>query len=167
MHRTPVLCIVILLAALVLASGCTILSPPPAPTPVPTPEPTTIPTTVPPPATTAPTPTPTASNRPGPTQAMPSYWPLSISVEKAGTYSKTIITHIDGGKGMIGVYTITSRVTQPDGTVTEKSVEKPKVGDTIEIEGSTGADRIEVIVLTTAGETYKVIDQQLVYKSRN
>lgn len=78
----------------------------------------------------------------------------------------TIITHFDGGKGMIGVVRLTSRVTRPDGTVTEKSLEKPGMGDTIEIEGTAGTDRLEVEVLTTSGDLYKVVDQKMQYKSR-
>lgn len=160
-----VVCICLILAAMTAAAGCTFLSPKPEPTPDPTTVPvTTVPTTL---VTTAtPSPTPTASTEPGPTQTMPPQWPLSISVEKAGTYSMTIITHFDGGKGMISVTKLTSRVTRPDGTVTEKSLEKPKMGDTIEIEGTRGSDRLEVEVLTTSGEVYKVIDQKLQYKSR-
>ncbi|NMB77968.1 MAG: hypothetical protein GYA23_02595 [Methanomicrobiales archaeon] len=167
MQKKALLVVVLLVLALVACAGCTIHSPPPQPTPVPTTVPTTelttVPTTI---ATTAPTPTPTRSTIPEPTQEMPPQWPLSISVEKAGTYSMTVITHLDGGKGLYSVLKLTSRVTQPDGTVTEKSLDRPKMGDVIEIEGSKGADRVEVIVLTTSGDEYKIIDQQLQYKSR-
>jgi hypothetical protein len=165
MHGNVIACSLILIAALLFSAGCTLLSPAPEPTPVPTPVPTTaIPTTV---VTTAtPTATPTASTKPGPTVTMPPQWPISISVEKAGTYSTTIMTSFDGGKGMASVLRLTSRVTRPDGTVTSKSIEKPKMGDVIEIEGTSGTDRLEVEVLATSGDTYKVIDQQVPYKSR-
>jgi len=168
MQNRSLFFVCILVALMVMAAGCTVLSPKPEPTPVsttlqPTTEiPTTVETTTPP----TPSPTPTASTEPGPTQTMPPQWPLSLSVEKGGTYSMTLITKLDGGKGLISVVKLTSRVTRPDGTVTEKSLDRPKVGDVIEIEGSNGTDRLEVEVLTTSGEIYKVIDQKMLYKSR-
>jgi hypothetical protein len=36
----------------------------------------------------------------------------------------------------------------------------------IEIEGTRGDDRLEVDVLMTSGDTYRIIDQQIPYKSR-
>lgn len=156
----------ILIAALAACAGCTILSPPPEPTPVPTPVPTTVPTTE---ATTVPTPTPTPtrSTEPGPTQELPPQWPLSISVEKAGTYSMTVITHFDGGKGMASVLRLDATLTTPEGIVITKSIDKPKMGDIIEIEGTKGTDRIEVSVVMNSGDTYTVIDQKMPYKTRN
>jgi hypothetical protein len=39
------------------------------------------------------------------------------------------------------------------------------MGDTVEIAGTSGTDRVEVMVAMVSGETYKVIDRQMVYKS--
>jgi hypothetical protein len=165
MHKKVIACSLILIIALILSAGCSVLSPKPEPTPVPTTIVTTEPTTI---VTTAtPTATPTASTIPGPTRALPDQWPLSISVEKAGTYSETIMTHFDGGKGMSAVLKLTSTVTRPDGTVTTKSIDRPRMGDVIEIEGTGGTDRVEVTVLMNSGESFKVIDQQVRYKTRN
>jgi hypothetical protein len=166
MEKKIAICSLVIIIALLMSAGCTILSPPPEPTPVPTPVPTTIRTTIP---TTVPTPTatPTASTKPGPTEEVPSQWPLSISVEKAGTYSMTIMTAFNGGKGAGSVLRLTSTVTTPEGIVTTKSIEKPKVGDVIEIEGTKGTDRLEVTVLMNSGTSYKIIDQQMPYKTRN
>jgi hypothetical protein len=166
MNKKIIILSLVLISAFLLTAGCTFLSPPPEPTPVPTPVPTTTPPT-PTPTTATPTPTPTASTEPGPTDTLPSYWPLSISVEKAGTYSMTIMTSFDGGKGAGSVLRLTSTVTRPDGTVTTKSIEKPKVGDVIEIEGTKGNDRLEVTVMMNSGSLYKIIDQNMPYKSRN
>jgi hypothetical protein len=166
MENKITLCALVITVALLMTAGCTLLSPPPEPTPVPTPVPTTIRTTVPTPVPT-PTATPTASTKPGPTDEIPAQWPLSISVEKAGTYSMTIITAFNGGKGAGSVLLLTSTVTTPEGVVITKSIEKPKVGDVIEIEGTKGADRLEVTVLMNSGTSYKIIDQQMPYKTRN
>lgn len=147
------------LAVLLIVAGCA--SPD---QPVVTPNPTPIPTEVP---TTLPTPVPTtrASTIPGPVDTLPPQWPLSITVEKAGMYSSTLITHFDGGKGIVFVSRIDVRVTHPDGTVLTDGITKPKMGDTVEIAGTSGTDRVEVMVTMVSGETFKVIDRQMGYKS--
>lgn len=149
----------LLLAVLLIVAGCSSPDQPvvtPAPTPIPTPVPTTLPT---------PVPTTKASTIPGPVDTLPPQWPLSITVEKAGMYSSTIITHFDGGKGIVFVSRMDVQVTHPDGTVLRDGITKPKMGDTIEIAGTSGTDRVEVMVTMVSGETYKVIDRQMVYKS--
>ena len=149
----------LVLAVLLIVAGC--LSPPqpvvtPAPTPIPTTEPTIPPT---------PVPTTKASTIPGPTDTLLPQWPLSITVEKSGMYSTTIITHFDGGKGLIFASRMDVRVTHPDGTVLTDGITKPKMGDTVEISGTSGTDRVEVMLTMANGEVYKVIDQQMAYKS--
>jgi hypothetical protein len=109
--------------------------------------------------------TPGSSTQPGPTQTLPPATPVSFSVEKAGTYSTTIITTFDGGKGMSGVSKVDVRVTRPDGTVVT-GVLKPLKGETVELEGTQGTDRVEVIVTMNTGNVYTVIDQQMPYKTR-
>ena len=91
MHSRPLLALALVLAMLLMVAGCS--SPD---KPVVTPTPTTVPTTEP---TTPPTPVPTtkASIIPGPTDSLPAQWSVSITVEKSGMYSTTIITHFDGG----------------------------------------------------------------------
>jgi hypothetical protein len=59
------------------------------------------------------------------------------------------------------------RVTFPDGTVKTDSITKPKMGDTIEILGSTGTDRVEVLMLMASGDTYRIIDQQMPYRNKD
>jgi hypothetical protein len=154
-----ILSLALVLAMLLVVAGCS--SPPPQPVVTPTPSPTT------PEPTTPPTPVPTtkASIVPGPTDTLPQPWPLSFTVEKAGMYSTTIITHFDGGKGLMYILRMDVRVTHPDGTVLTSGIDKPKMGDTVEIAGTSGTDRVEVMVTMASGVTYKVIDQQVPYKS--
>lgn len=159
MDSRIVLSLVLMLAVLLAVAGC--LSPEqpvvtPTPTPVPTLKPTTIPT---------PVPTTQASIIPGPTDTLPPQWPLSITVEKSGMYSTTIITKFDGGKGLVYTSRMDVRVTHPDGTVLTDGITKPKMGDQVEIAGTNGTDRVEVMVLMASGDTYKVIDKQMPYKS--
>jgi nitrous oxide reductase accessory protein NosL len=149
----------LVLAVLLAVAGCS--SPDqPVVTPTPTPVPTTLPTTPP-----TPVPTTIASTIPGPTDTLPPQWPVSITVEKSGMYSTTIITHFDGGKGLIFVSRMDVRVTHPDGTVLRDGIAKPKMRDTVEIPGTSGTDRVEVMLTMANGESYKVTDQQMGYKS--
>jgi hypothetical protein len=159
MNFRIVLSLALALAVLLAAAGCSSPEKPvvtPTPTQVPTPEPTTPPT---------PVPTTKASIIPGPTDTMPPQWPVSITVEKSGTYSTTIITHFDGGKGLVFVSRMDVRVTHPDGTVLTNGMNKPKMGDTVEVDGTSGTDRVEVILRMANGESYTVVDQQMAYKS--
>jgi hypothetical protein len=158
MNYRIVLISAFVLAVLLVAAGCFESEPP-----VITPTPTTVPTTMP---ATSPTPVPTtkASTLPGPTETLPPQWPLSFTVEKAGMYSTTIITHFDGGKGLMYVTRMDVRVTHPDGTVLTDGIVKPRMGDTVEIAGTSGTDRVEVIVAMASGEVFKVIDRQVAYK---
>jgi hypothetical protein len=156
---------IVLLSALVLVvllagAGCLSSDQPvatPAPTPVPTPEPTIPPT---------PVPTTKASTEPGPTETLPAGWDLSVTVEKSGMYSRTIIAKFDGGKGLMYASRMDVRVTFPDGTVKTEGLARPAMGDTVEILGSEGTDRVEVIMLMANGGSYKIIDQQMPFKAR-
>jgi len=152
---------VLVLAVLLAAAGC-IFPDQPAVTPTPTPVPTTEPTTPP-----TPVPTTKASIIPGPTDTLPPQWPVSVTVEKSGMYSTTIITHFDGGKGSVFVSRMDVRVTHPDGTVLTDGLPKSRIGagTTLEIPGTNGTDRVEVMLTMANGEVYKVIDQQTGYKS--
>lgn len=161
MNYRTLFSLALVLAVLLVVAGCS--SPPqpvvtPTPTPVPTTEPTTSPT---------PVPTTKASTIPGPTDTLPPQWPVSVTVEKSGMYSTTIITHFDGGKGSIFVSRMDVRVTHPDGTVSMDFLPKSKIGAgaTVEIPGTNGTDRVEVMLTMANGEVYKVVDQQMAYKS--
>ena len=149
----------LLVAVLLSVAGCSSPEQPvtPMPTPVPTPEPTALPT---------PVPTTQASTEPGPVDTLPSEWDISVTVEKGGMYSRTIITKFDGGKGHLYASRMDVRVTYPDGTVKTDGILKPKVGDSVEILGSTGTDRVEVMMLMASGTSYKIIDQQMPYRSK-
>jgi hypothetical protein len=149
------------LALLLIIAGCSSPS-----EPVVTPKPTPVPTlalTIPPTAV----PTTEVSTEPGPVDTLPSEWDLSVTVEKGGMYTRTIIARFDGGKGLMYASRMDVRVTYPDGTVKTDGITKPKMGDTIEILGSTGTDRVEVTMLMASGGTYKIIDRQMPYRSKD
>jgi len=58
------------------------------------------------------------------------------------------------------------RVTHPDGSVVTDKMTKPVNGATLELAGTNGTDRVEVTAVMMSGEVYKIIDQQIQYKSR-
>jgi hypothetical protein len=159
--ETRIVCTYLLALALLLAAaGCS--SPE---RPVITPNPSTLQT----PTATVPTPVPStrASTEPGPVDTLPPGWDLSVTVEKGGMYTRTIIARFDGGKGLLYASRMDVRVTFPDGTVRTESIVKPKMGDTIEILGSTGTDRVEVMMLMASGDSYTIIDQQMPYRAKD
>ena len=105
------------------------------------------------------------SIQPGPTQTIPPQEEISVSVEKAGTYSTTIITHFNGGKGINFVSRLEVRVTRPDCSVVSGQL-KPMMGETLELEGTQGSDRVEVVATMKSGNVYTIIDRQMPYKTR-
>lgn len=151
-----------LIVALLISSGCSGIgggqptltqTMPPTPSPTKVPETTIVPTTA------------AGSLVPGPTDTLPSTMPVDINVEKAGTYSTTIIAHFNGGKGMSFVSRVDVRVTRADGSVVTGTL-IPQKGQTLEFEGTKGSDRVEVIVTMKTGNVYKVVDELLPYKTR-
>jgi len=70
----------------------------------------------------------------------------------------------NGGKGEVNVQNILMKATLSTGEVIEQYMNdnqrQPRRGDEIIIKGTRGSDRVEVYV-TTEGQTYKVIDKEL------
>jgi hypothetical protein len=153
----------ILVIAFLLAAGCTQTGGNQT-TPAPTAAPETPLPTVAEQATTISS-TGGGSLIPGPTETIPVNEAVTVTVEKAGTYSTTIIASFDGGKGINFVSRCDVKVTRPDGSVVTGSL-KPMMGDTVELEGTKGADRVEVTAYMKSGKTYKVIDELFSYKTR-
>jgi hypothetical protein len=71
----------------------------------------------------------------------------------------------NGGKGEGNVVNVLMKATLSDGTVVEQYMNdgqrQPRRGDEIIVQGTRGTDRVEVFV-TSAGRTYKVLDQDMV-----
>jgi hypothetical protein len=121
--------------------------------------------------TTTPTPLPTVTSTavvtvvatPLAVDTLPPEQYINLKIEKERPDS-TIHLVYNGGKGEIFVQNIMMRVTRSDGQVIEKYMNdgqrKPRRGDELVIEGTRGRDEAAVFV-TTAGTTYKVIDQPL------
>ncbi|MCX6682662.1 MAG: hypothetical protein NTY71_06735 [Methanoregula sp.] len=139
-----------ILLLLLACSGCTNTPQ----TPPATPAPTTVP------ANTA---APVIIATPEPRRTLPPEQNVDLELTKDRTYSEIDLLY-NGGKGEIFTQKIMMRVTRSDGQVIEQVMSggnKPKRGDEIVVQGTRGSDRCEVYV-TSAGTTYRVIDQPLI-----
>jgi len=149
---------------LALVAGCS----QPA-TPAVTPEPTVTETLV---ETAAPTAIPTTEDSitPGPTQALPDIWSIEIQVGSNGeAINPQITTTLRGGKGMNVIPEINVKITRSDGVVeTGRMVQPFHVGSTVVLDGTTkNTDRAEVWVVTPNGESVKIYDAYVPFRSYN
>ena len=134
----------------ILFAGCVQTSPSPA-----TPAPTVTATT---PQQTA-LPTTSCSLVPGPTQMMPSYQSVSVSVDRNTiTSDPTIVVTFNGGKGNGMVQQMNVTVVRSD-CITEQAARKnPVMGESVTLMGTLKTDRVIVVMTMTSGDQYTVID---------
>ena len=124
-------------------------------------------TTGPVPATAIFTPSPAAgtpaqgcSLTPGPTQQVPEYESVSISVDRNTiTEEPTITTSFNGGQGLGMVTSMTVTVIRSDCVVEQQVRKNPGMGTSVTLMGTTKTDRVIVIVVMTSGDQYTVIDR--------
>ena len=102
---------------------------------------------------------------PGPTVTLPPEHAVEIQINEKDPIYATISVIFAGGKGQVMVTDILVRVTRSDGQVTEKHLEAVK-GAELKFDGTKEDDRIEAFVSLTNGNTYKVIDQLIPYRTR-
>jgi hypothetical protein len=135
----------------ILFAGC-VQNPPPSPA---TPAPTVTITT---PQQTA-LPTTSCSLVPGPTQMMPSYQSVSVSVDRNTiTSDPTIVVTFNGGKGNGMVQQMNVTVVRSD-CITEQAARKnPVMGESVTLMGTLKTDRVIVVMTMTSGDQYTVID---------
>ncbi|MFA4826031.1 MAG: hypothetical protein WC593_12835 [Methanoregula sp.] len=150
-------CLLILSALIlcVLAAGCA----QPAPRAVPvTVTPTPLPVSTPLPA---PSPAPvTCSLNPGPTQEVPAYESVSISVDRNTiTENPTITTRFNGGQGLGMIQRMAVTVIRSDCITRQGLQDNPGIGTSVTLMGTTGTDRVIVVVTMTSGNQYTVIDK--------
>ena len=106
-----------------------------------------------------------------PTDAMPDYSLVSVTVGEKD-YMGTIPVTFDGGKGMSAATKVDVQLTRADGTVQIATIGTKK-GDEVELQGTRGSgsergqtDRVEVWVTMNTGQKYKVADVLREYRSR-
>jgi hypothetical protein len=139
-----------LIVLALLGAGCT-QGPPQTTTPTPTP--TSLP------------PTPVATLTTGPTDVVPSGQSVIIEVSRGTlSFNPLITVTYRGGPGINLLSSLEVKVTRPDGTSETASLAEPKIGDSVDVVGSTGKDRVEVWAVMKDGNTYKIYDQILEFR---
>jgi len=155
MHLTVILAALAGVILCSLVAGCTSptqaeMRPAETVTPVPTPVPA------------SPTELPTATPVQVDTLPAEQFVDLQLTKERP---DYTIHLLYNGGKGEAQVQNILMQVTLSDGQVVQAYMNdnqrRPRRGDELVVQGSRGTDHAEVFV-TSAGRTYKVLDQPMV-----
>jgi len=108
---------------------------------------------------------------PSPTDTMPDNQAVTVNVEEKD-YLGNIAVIFQGGMGQVNVKRIDLKLTRADGTTQTATLGTNK-GDTVELEGTRGSgsltgqpDRVEVRVTMNSGQTYKIIDKLVEYRTR-
>jgi hypothetical protein len=142
--------VVITLVLCVLIGGCTSQVPPVPPTSVPVTTTLQVP---------SPSPTPACSLVPGPTQNVPEYQSVSVTIERNSiTADPTISAVFNGGQGLGMVQLMNVTVVRSD-CITENDARKyPPMGETVTLMGTTKTDRVIVVMTMTSGDQYTIID---------
>jgi hypothetical protein len=101
----------------------------------------------------------TCSLVPGPTQIVPDYESVSVTVNRNPiTENPTIAIVFDGGKGLGMVKRMNVTVIRSD-CVTEQGIrDNPVMGETVTLMGTTLIDRVIVVMTMSSGEQYTIID---------
>lgn len=86
---------------------------------------------------------------------------VSIQPKDSAGY---VTVQFDGGRGKASVKGIDARLTRPDGTVATGSMDMQAEFPEVTLQGSKGTDRVEVFVRFLSGKTYKVYDDQVLYR---
>jgi hypothetical protein len=142
--------VVIILVLCVLTGGCTSQAPPVPPTTVPVTTTQQVPT---------PTQTPACSLVPGPTQVVPDYESVSVTIQRNSiTADPTISAIFNGGQGLGMVVLMNVTVIRSDCIVENEARNHPAMGETVSLLGTTKTDRVIVVVTMTSGDQYTIID---------
>ncbi|MDI9633092.1 MAG: hypothetical protein QFX32_03440 [Methanolinea sp.] len=105
------------------------------------------------------------SLKPGPTVTLPPSLDVTVQVNEKDPIYATVPVIFAGGKGQVAVRDILVRLTTSEGQVIEGHLE-PVKGAEVKLQGTRGDDRLEVLVTLTNGNTYKIIDRTVKYRTR-
>jgi len=96
---------------------------------------------------------------PGPTQTVPEYESVSVTVQRNTiTENPTIITTFNGGMGLGMTERMDMTVIRSDGITETGHADNPAMGRSITLMGTTATDRVIVTLTMTSGDQYTVID---------
>jgi hypothetical protein len=122
------------------------------------------------PTVTTATPAPVVTIPPGPVVTVPPQYQVAIQVTRnPNTAFPYITTTFRGGSGQFILRRITVTVERSDGQVIQEVIPESglgqyAVGDSVRILGTTGVDRV-VVVVTMLGGDYKIYDENLDFNS--
>ena len=86
---------------------------------------------------------------------------VSIQPKDSAGY---VTVQFEGGRGRALVKAVDARLTRPDGTVATGSMDMQAEFPEVTLQGSKGTDRVEVFVRFLSGKTYKVYDDQVLFR---
>jgi hypothetical protein len=101
----------------------------------------------------------TCSLVPGPTQIVPEYESVSVTVNRdPNTENPTITIVFDGGLGLGMVQRMNVTVIRSDCVTEQGTRDNPVMGETVTLRGTTLIDRVIVVMTMTSGNQYTIID---------
>ncbi|MCX6683528.1 MAG: hypothetical protein NTZ37_02190 [Methanoregula sp.] len=96
---------------------------------------------------------------PGPTQTVPEFESVSVTVNRnPNTENPTIDIVFDGGKGLGMVKRMNVTVIRSDCITEQGTRDNPVMGETVTLMGTTLIDRVIVVLMMTSGDQYTIID---------
>ena len=95
----------------------------------------------------------------GPVTSPPNDLRVSVNVEKETIY-KTITTTFRGGSGQNLVRKVDVLTILSDGSSSENVLD-PRTGSTVIVDGTSGIDRVQVVITYLDGKSYKILDAEL------
>ena len=98
-----------------------------------------------------------------PTQTLAKETELNIATSKDST-NAVVTVQFTGGPGIGRVIDNRIILTRSDGTVTERKIDFNQRLSEVQLQGTRGTDRLQVIVTTNSGETKNIIDILLPYR---
>ena len=96
----------------------------------------------------------------GPVTNPPTDLHVFVNIDK-DSINKAITTTFRGGPGQNIVHKIDVIVVRSDGSLYESTLES-RVGASVIVDGTNGTDRVQVVVTYMNGESYKIIDAELI-----
>jgi hypothetical protein len=102
---------------------------------------------------------------PGPVVTLPVTSAVDVQVMQKDSVYSTVDVVFGGGNGQVLVSSCDVVFTRSDGSSETRQL-KPEKWATVTMQGTKGTDRVEVSVTMKDGKTYKIIDQQVPYRTR-
>ena len=107
----------------------------------------------------------TGSMATGPVVTLPVATAVDVLVMQKDSVYSTVDVVFGGGNGQVLVSSCDVVFTRSDGTSETRKL-KPEKGETITFQGTKGTDRVEVSVTMKDGKIYRIVDQQVPYRTR-